>query len=178
MNARFALKKATDEVHGQLDGLLSKLNLADRADYSIFLLIQARVIPALERAMDSFGMAAVVEDWDDHRRAGLLESDLERLGCPMPEPLEIPPLDSVPKAVGAAYVMEGSRLGGQILRKSVGRGMPSSFLFPNSHRAAWPALVAALNDNLRFQPLLDEATEAARLTFGLFLEAARMSGLE
>ena len=178
MNPRFALKKATDDVHGELDGLLSKLDLSDPADYAKFLSIQARVLPALECALDRFGMAAIVADWGEHRRASLLRDDLEALGERMPEPLEIPPMDSAAKALGAAYVMEGSRLGGQMLVKSVGPGMPNSFLFPNGHKGAWPALVAALNDNLGSAPLLDEAKDAAARTFGLFLEAAHISGLE
>ena len=178
MSPRFALKTATDDVHSRLDALLSKLNLADRDDYTAFLAIQARVVPPLEQALESFGMRGIVEDWDEHRRAGLLQSDLSALGCAMSETLEIPPIETVSHALGSAYVMEGSRLGGQILRKSVGRRMPNSFLFPNGHKTAWPALVAALDSNLDSQPLLDEAKTAARRTFSLFFEAARMSGLE
>ena len=178
MSPRFALKTATDDVHDRLDTLLSKLNLSDRGDYSTFLVTQARVLPAIEQALDSFGMGRIVEDWDEHRRSGLLEADLAELGRAMPESLEIPAIATVPQALGAAYVMEGSRLGGQMLKKSVGRGMPSSFLFPNGQKAAWPALVAALDENLESAPQLDEAKTAARRTFDLFLEAARMSGLE
>ncbi|WP_165066994.1 biliverdin-producing heme oxygenase [Paludisphaera rhizosphaerae] len=71
------------------------------------------------------GWPAVGINPDERRKAHLLEADLRTLGvseselaaqpnCPFP-----PPLTSLPEALGVMYVLEGSTLGGQYMRKLV-----------------------------------------------------------
>lgn len=173
MRARAALKAATDDLHGELDGLLGRLDLSRPDDYRAFLAIQARVLPPVEQALTDGGIAALVEGWPAHRRASLLASDLEALGEPLPVPAAVPRIDGAPALLGTAYVIEGSRLGGRFLAREVGAGMPAEFLRAPEQKAAWPAVLAAL-DRLDFSPSdLDKAIGAARNCFALFLCVTR-----
>ncbi|QNM83535.1 biliverdin-producing heme oxygenase [Sphingomonas sabuli] len=177
MTPRQALKAATDDVHHLLDTMLSGLTLSNPADYRRFLLIQARVVPPLERALDAFGMADHVPGWAEHRRAGLLQQDLAQLGEPMPAEVRIDPFETLGQALGAAYVLEGSRLGGRILERNVGPEMPTTFLHPKEQKAAWPALVDTIDTGL-YADGLEEAKSAARQCFVAFLGVAREAGLQ
>ena len=59
------------------------------------------------------------------RRLPLLAADLSLLGDPAPESLprcaEPPPLDSLAKAAGCLYVLEGATLGGQVIVRHLER---------------------------------------------------------
>ena len=174
-SARFALKAATDDLHDELDGRLAKLELADPADYLSLLKLHARALPAIEAALERGGLGEMVVDWQDHRRTGQLQSDLAALGEPMPEPAPVPAFTTPARVLGAAYVLEGSRLGSQILRESVPPGMPISFLSATPAASAWPRLVAALDRFLYSPQLLGEAVAGARACFTLYLDEARMA---
>lgn len=169
MTPRHELKAATDDLHEQLDGLLSRLDLSDADQYRRFLLIQAKTVPALERALDAFGIDEHVDDWRQNRRSALLERDLAALGEPMPDGIEPPRVSSLPQAIGIAYVLEGSRLGGRILARCVGPEMPNSFLYPDTQKSAWPALVKTIDSALHGDAM-GEAQRAARDCFSTFLD--------
>jgi len=176
MTPRFALKEATADVHGRLDTLLSQLDLGREGDYRQFLLIQARIVPALESALERAGIGDLVDNWSDHRRADFLRKDLEELGAAMPQPLAVPLPSGEAEVLGASYVLEGSRLGAKMLVRSVASGMPDSFLNPPTENP-WPALVAALDRYLYSTQRLEDAKRAANACFEAFLAAARGTGL-
>ena len=175
MTTRFALKAATDDVHRELDGRLSKLNLSSRADYCRFLQIQARAVPAIEQALTAGGLDDLVRGWSDSRRAPSLESDLAKLGESMPPAAKAPTINSVPELLGTAYVLEGSRLGGRVLQKQIADGSPATFL--DGSLGAWPALLEALDRFLYSDALIGEAKDAARRCFALFLNVAHEAGI-
>ena len=73
-------------------------------------------------------MESVITDWPDRRRSSLLRDDLETLGAALPT-LVVPPSFAGPDDIlGGLYVLEGSRLGGAMLSRSVGLGLPHRFL--------------------------------------------------
>ena len=177
MKTRFALKAATDDVHRELDDRLSRLDLARAEDYRQFLHVQARTVPPIEAALAAGGLAELIEGWSDTRRTAALESDLAALGDPMPQPADPPALGNVASLLGTAYVLEGSRLGGRVLKSHVGEGLPASFLNSDEASGAWPAVVAAMDRHLYSEEMIGEAKDAARRCFALFLNVAVEAGI-
>lgn len=177
LKSRFTLKAATDDVHRELDDRLSRLDLGRREDYRQFLRVQARAVPPIEAALAAGGLGDLIEGWEGARRTTALKSDLAALGEPMPSPCEPPPVSSVAALLGTAYVLEGSRLGGRVLRKQVRDGMPADFLKDEDTLGAWPAVVAALDRHLYSDALIGEAESAARRCFTLFLSVAVEAGI-
>src|SRR5690349_21222747 len=176
MTTRLALRAATDDVHRELDDRLSRLDLTQPADYRRFLRIHARAVPPVEDALAQAGLDALVEGWCAGRRSPALESDLAALGDEMPPPGEAPAIAGVGELLGTAYVLEGSRLGGRVLRGRVGRGLPASFL-SDTPSSPWPKLIAVMDRHLYSDELLGEAQAAARRCFALFLDAASEAGV-
>ena len=173
---RFALKAATDDVHRELDDRLSRLNLAEASDYRRFLSFHARTVPPFEEALAAAGANKVIDGWDQARRTDAIRIDLEQLGEPVPEAAIVPPIRDTAELLGTAYVIEGSRLGGRVLARRVGQGLPMNFLSSPGHRS-WPTVVAALDRCLYSDALLNDASDAARRCFALFLDVAREAGL-
>ena len=145
MTARFALKAATDDIHRELDERLSTLDLAAENDYRRFLDFHARTVPAVEASLASGGLGDMVEGWCASRRSDAIAGDLAALGKPMPKPVEPPVLTGVGELLGAAYVLEGSRLGGRVLERRLGPGLPNAFLKGDGSLGPWPALIAVMD---------------------------------
>ena len=177
MSIRFALKSATDPLHEQLDAALSRLNLADRGDYARFLKFQARTVPAIERELADSGLGEMVEGWCEARRGEALEQDLAGLGESMSAPASAPRIEGKAEALGAAYVLEGSRLGGKVLQRLVGDGLPANFLNHPSGVGPWKHLIAVLDRQLYSDELVGEAKDAARRCFAWFLDESREAGI-
>ena len=95
----------------------------------------------------------VVPDLAERRRLNLLELDIRALGgSPPPRPFSASDVLSVPKALGALYVLEGSTLGGQVISRAVGRGLGAgtkgrAFFTGHGPRtgALWSSFAAALD---------------------------------
>ena len=171
MTLRQALREGTDDLHEALDERLGRFHLDDNAGYRTFLKIHAQVLPPIERALDEGGIAAILTDWDSHRRAPLIQRDLAALGEAMPAQIDVPALEGAGELLGTAYVIEGSRLGSRFLSRRVGDAMPAEYLIAAGQQRAWPALLDAL-DRADLAPAdHDRAIAAARACFGLFLGA-------
>jgi heme oxygenase (biliverdin-IX-beta and delta-forming) len=171
MNPRQALKQATEALHEALDERLGAFDLGDESEYRAFLKVHGRVLPPFERALEEGGIAELIADWKNHRRAPLIERDLAALAEPMPAPVHVPALEGPPDLLGTAYVIEGSRLGSRYLAKRVGGAMPAEYLNARGHQRAWPAYLSAL-DEAGFAPAdLDRAQAAAQACFAEFLRA-------
>ena len=166
------LREATAESHDRVDRLFAPLNLAEAGDYGRFLAAQAAVLLPLEQWLDDQGIAALLDDWPERRRADLLRDDLDRLGhdAPAPEDVAIP---STPAAMlGAAYVLEGSRLGGALLARQVGADLPRRFL-AGERNASWRGFVGQLDRRLEAPTDLADAIASARTVFAAFERAGR-----
>jgi heme oxygenase len=175
--ARFALKTATDDLHEQLDERLATYDLSDAGEYCRFLLFHAKALPPVEDALSKGGLDCLLPGWGRQRRTALLAEDLGALGTDMPDPQAPLTFSSEAELLGAAYVLEGSRLGAAVLRREVGRGLPTAFLDP-PRNSLWPALVALLDHKLDSAERISGAKSAARRCFARFLDVARGVGAE
>jgi heme oxygenase len=160
------LRAATAADHDRVDARFGGFVLDDEADYRRFLVAHARALPAVEIALAAdFGLPA----W--RRRTDLLASDLAGMGQAMPVPLAFA-ADGAARW-GALYVIEGSRLGGQLLARGVPEGLPATYLAARHSSGEWRALLGAIetragteNDVWR-----EAAVAGARATFALYVRA-------
>lgn len=171
-HARLTLRDATSAWHDRVDAAFSAADLTERTGYSRFLLAQAGAHLPVEAALDAAGIEAVIPDWGARRRASLLLSDLAALDLPPPPIEPTPAFDDVPAMLGGAYVLEGSRLGGTMLRRSVPDAFPTAFL-SGGGSAAWRALISLLDERLRSEEDIDAAITAACEVFALFERSGR-----
>ncbi|SOB87225.1 heme oxygenase [Sphingomonas guangdongensis] len=170
-HARAALRAATADDHERVDAAFARFDLTDRRGYAAFLSAQAAAMLPIEAALDA---APVTPDWPLRRRAHLLRADLAALQTSVPPPLDPPPFAGEPALLGALYVIEGSRLGGAMLVRSVSPDLPRSFLAAHDSRL-WRDLLDLLDRRLADEEQLAVAAAAARSVFALFERAsARM----
>ena len=170
--ARFALRDATSAWHDRVDAAFSSVVLTDRVGYGRFLQAQAAAHLPVEDALDVAGVEAIVPDWRARRRAEAIRADLAALDLAVPV-LEAPPvLPGAAAMLGAAYVLEGSRLGGAMLRRSVPDAFPRAFLSGGSS-AAWRDLISILDAVLGNGKEIDAAITAACDVFMLFERSGR-----
>lgn len=109
-------------------------------------------------------------------RTPLLEHDLADLGEAMPATLPFATLDE-PGSWGALYVVEGSRLGGVMLARSVGPDLPARYLDAAHLPGQWRVIREAIDTaGANASPAWRQALLAgAAATFDLYAEAARRS---
>jgi len=171
-SARFHLRAETAEAHERLDALFSRFHLANPSQYAQFLKAQAGAFMAVEAALDAAGAEAVVPDWPARRRSQALCDDMAALGEAVPAPLALPGIVGEPAILGALYVLEGSRLGGAMLVRTVPDASPKSFLTPGNP-VLWRTFIAILDERLSSGDERAEAARSARAVFDLFATSAR-----
>jgi heme oxygenase len=128
---------------------------------------------AANAALQAAGFAS-----EQRRKAPLLVQDLRALGEPggpsgWPRCTRLPDVATVPRALGCAYVLEGSTLGGQYLLRHLGsglaalRGEATAFLECYGPRTGgmWKDFAAVLGQGVQTPMEEQEAVEAARDTF-------------
>jgi heme oxygenase (biliverdin-IX-beta and delta-forming) len=171
MSALARLRAATVGDHHDTDVAFGRFDLKDAASYIAFLRAHARVLPAIEEALE--GEAALPPF---RPRTPAIEADLAALGSVMPEPLPI----AVPKSEGARfgtlYVIEGSRLGGGVLAGQVGVGLPNAYLSAKHEPGEWRAFCQRLDAAAKDEAWTEDAVAAAKATFGLYRKAAQQEG--
>ncbi len=165
-----ALRSATKADHERLDGLFERFDLGDAQAYRRFLIAHARALPAAEAAI---AVDPPLDGWQP--RAALLAADLNELGVASPSPLTGFDLPDEAARWGAIYVLEGSRLGGALLSRRVAAGLPRRYLGAVHESGSWRNLLVTL-DNLPYPANggEDRVVTAARRTFALFEQAARL----
>jgi heme oxygenase len=168
VSAHAALRAATAADHERVDRLFSRFDLGSDADYRLFLTAQAAAHLPLERALEVAGAGELILDWADRRRSELLLADLEELGIEPPPSVPPPPVDGEPAILGAAYVLEGSRLGGAFLKRGLAPRAPRRFLAAPQEAGAWRKLLAKLEESLYEPTRVEEACETARQVFMRF----------
>lgn len=166
-HARAALRAATAADHERVDAAFARFNLSDRESYTAFLRAQAAAMLPVEAALD---LAVPAADWPARRRGHLLCADLAALASSPPPLLASPVLAGAAEQLGALYVIEGSRLGGAMLVRSVPAEFPRSFLGANDSRL-WRDLLDLLDAQLDTPDRLARAEAAAKRVFAMF-EAA------
>lgn len=166
------LRAATADDHDRVDRLFAPLKLSKRGDYARFLAAQAAVLLPLEAWLDAHGAADVLADWPERRRADLLRDDLALLGEDLPAPEAVTVPETPAAVIGAAYVLEGSRLGGALLAREVGADLPKRFL-AGERSASWRSFVGELDRLLATPDELAQAIHSAKTIFAAFERAGR-----
>ena len=177
MTARAKLRAATAADHERVDRLFCAFDLSQTDHYRRFLAAQAAAFLPLEAALDAAGAGAILSDWEARRRGDLLRADLHDLGTPEPPPLEPPALPDAPAILGAVYVLEGSRLGGALLKRALPTSAPRRFLDANQAPGSWRKFLEKLDKYLYRSQLLEAAAGTASEVFYRF-EAGGLRYLE
>jgi heme oxygenase len=169
------LRSETAADHMMVDERFGGFALDDAGDYRAFLEAHGRALPAVEAALTGRargGDAAVA--WPAWRvRTPLIAADLAALGAALPPPLPFA-LTGDAAHWGALYVIEGSRLGGQLLARSVPDGLSRAYLSARHLPGEWRGLLAALDAAAAAQDAgwREAALAGARATFALYAQAA------
>ena len=185
--ARDGLRTRTRDGHDRVDAVYSSFRLDTREGYGAFLSAQAVAHLACEAALDRAHAEDVVPDWPARRRGDLLIEDLRDLELSVPV-LAVgasadgaggivdvaPSISRAPSILGAVYVLEGSRLGGAMLVRSVPYSLPRRFLGA-SVPGAWRNLMQMIDRTLQSDEQIAAAVAAARRVFELFERAGRTS---
>lgn len=173
------LRTLTGPLHAQVDAAFGRFDLATRPGYTRFLRAHARALLALEQALEHGGMAGRLPDWPQRKRSDALAADLAALGEPLPPSLPAPRLTSDARGWcwGAAYVLEGSRLGGRVLTRQVQTSgqpnAPLAYLSHGSDQPLWPRFIETLETAVTLADDADALRAGAEAAFGLFLLGAR-----
>ena len=167
MSAREYLRSITRDAHDRVDARFSAFDLSTTEGYADFLGAQAAAFLPIEAALDRAGAGDLLPDWAERRRSDALKSDLAALGRAVPDVNGAPQYPDEASVWGGIYVLEGSRLGGNILRKGVAKDLPKAFLTPAA-KGSWGKFVAALERNLYDRVVLQRAGLSAVETFACF----------
>lgn len=126
MHAR--LRAETRALHARVERACPFGPALDRAAYVRHLALRLGFQVELERALDRWDRETVgIPRARDG--AALLRRDLQELGWPSadlattPASTDLPDLSSLARALGAAYVIEGARIGGRTIAPAVSRAL-------------------------------------------------------
>lgn len=172
ITARQALRVATRPFHDRVDAAFGGYDLARRDQYAAFLQAQAAAFLPVEAAIDRGVGRSAVSDWAQRRRSDDLIADLAELGrAPDAAPGAID-FSTRAETLGAIYVLEGSRLGGALLSRSVPLDFPRRFI-ASTDPARWRGLIEVLDSALVSDEHRAAAIDAACRVFALFEDGAR-----
>jgi heme oxygenase len=175
--AHQALKDATASLHRDVEDGFSSLDLTACGPYRQFLAVHALVIPAVEQALEAGGIARLLPDWRQRARRQALRDDLAILGWDGPERLPEFRFSGTAALLGAAYVLEGSRLGAQVVLRTIAQGTDAKvqeathFLRHGEGLRLWPIFCPVLDREVTGNEPISEAGIAARRVFSSFLQA-------
>lgn len=172
---RSRLRAATAPHHQRVDAAFSAFPLEQIDGYRDFLRAHAQVVDPLEVALEASRIEAMVNDWPQRQRRHALSADLAELEGRPPVTESIPYPLRPGWCLGAAYVIEGSRLGGRVLAKRVASGNPSAplrYLAGHGTTPSWAAFLEQLERHGKTHPW-EDVQAGAMDTFERFLAAAK-----
>ena len=169
--ARHALRAATAAHHDHVDRAFGAFDLTTRSGYTHFLLAQAHAFLPVEVAIDAADPHDFLPDWPARRRSAALLADLRALGRTPEIEAPGPLFRNREEILGAIYVLEGSRLGGRMLARSVPTDLPRSFI-GSTDGGMWRNLIEVLDKLLISEDQLKSASDAAKRVFALFQAGA------
>lgn len=174
--ARTLLREACAQAHARLDQRLSEINFNDRAAYADMLTRMSGPVTALEGALTAGVAPALFGNWSGRLRAHALRADLEALGAGFRQ-TRTAPIEEESETLGTLYVLEGSRLGGQVLARmaeaSADDGVRGATRYFRHGQGAglWRGFVETLENSRAVRERPARATAAALAAFAAF-EAA------
>jgi heme oxygenase len=151
-----SVKKATAQQHLSTEKALIKhvQSIHSVADYAALLYCLYGYFAPLEERITPY-LDSLVPDHTQRRKAAKLLEDLQTLNYPLPQRLaqELPSPAGAAEALACFYVMEGSTLGGAIIKKLVhgqcGAIPETAFSFFSGYgehnMAMWQSFVAIFN---------------------------------
>ncbi len=165
---RALLRAATRDQHAAVDGAFGSFGLDTPEGYRRFLRVHARILPIAESRL---ALGEILDGWVG--RTSALLADLTALGIEIPEAitLDLPRGDGA--RWGAVYVLEGSRLGGAMIRKSLDAGWPAAFLSAQHPPGGWQRIVDALEHADGGTAWRSDAISGARAMFEAYGDAGR-----
>ncbi len=161
------LRSVTRADHDKVDAAYGRFALDTPEGYRGFLTAHARILPLAERLIDP---AALLDDW--HGRTAALLSDLQAMGGEVPTDLAFTLPEGEGARWGALYVIEGSRLGGAVLARSIPEGLPAAYLGARHPSGAWRKLLEMLDVAVAGAEAREAAERGAKAMFGAYLTAA------
>src|ERR1700761_420108 len=169
-SAREYLKLSTRDLHSRLDAAAGVMRLETYPGYGDFLAAHAAALIPLEAALEKGGIDRLLPDWALRRRSAALSDDLADLGLSC-EALAAPTFRSEAGLLGAAYVLEGSRLGARVVLGRVGAESPTRYPSHGEGMRFWPNFLAVLERSAEVRRAPHHAVAAARAAFTLFISA-------
>lgn len=171
------LKEETKVAHQTLEKkvVLQLKAIRSEADYASFIHAFYLYFNALEKKLAAYINDDVVPDLSSRRNSSYLKADLRELGFEEEHAQrpELPSIESLPQALGAMYVMEGSIMGGPIIVEMLRKyGLKRGFSFFSGYgtetASMWNIFVTVLNERLQSPDAQEEAITAANETFQKF----------
>ncbi len=173
----YSIKEATKTAHQQLEVVVVKKLKAIRsnADYADLLKHFYAYFNAVEKAIDPFITKEVLPDYGERRNSSYIRRDIESLGFTIDELPEAQPpaITSIPEALGALYVMEGSIMGGRIIVQMLEKGGITngvSFFsgYGEDTGKMWGVFTGVMNQYASAESAQQQAIKAANETFSRF----------
>ncbi len=180
---RHLLRTATSPAHQRLDDVISHDLDFGTASYTALLLGLARGLIPIENALEVAGVSCIFPDWPERRRSDALRADLADLGETLPAISDTFSVTGTAQALGALYVLEGSRLGSQVLLKrafasdSAAVHRATRHLTHGQGKKFWPSFVEVLDHSIDAQVAPNEVIEGANRAFAFIHEAFTLPGL-
>lgn len=174
---RALLREATRPLHEMLDAMARGRDLRERTEYAALLLEHAAALAPLETRLELSDVESVLPDWKKRRRRAALGADLAGLGHAFPV-FEAPGTPFTRDEVfGTLYVLEGARLGGDVMARLVAGSMSAAvrsnarYLTHGRASGLWTGFLA----RLEAAPDLAMASvvAAAEAAFTAFIVASR-----
>lgn len=174
--AHRALREATRDRHDAVDAAFARFDLADVECYRAFLEAHARALLPVETALA--GWSELFPEGTVAPRGLALAADLSDLGVAADGLERLPPprIEEPEAAWGAAYVLEGSRLGAALLVRAVGGALPRRYLASAHPQGAWQKFLKSLNGFIYRDDQAALAIASAERVFDMFTEAVLRSG--
>ena len=136
-----------------------------------FLTAQAKAFLPVEAALDAAGAAASSPTGRDAAAPPAPAPTLKRSALPSPQARQNA-IRNAAEVAGGAYVLEGSRLGGAMLARSVAPGLPRAFLDAPQASGEWRDFLSALEQLLTSPLQRRDAVTGASRVFDHFALAA------
>lgn len=169
-----ALREATGELHHQLDNEVMGGGITSRSGYLNFLMMHARILPAVERWLATREVYMQLSDAENRFRTDALKRDIEQMDATFPDEFDMSFLNDATSVLGISYVLEGSRLGGmklsRIIEKS-GSDYPVSFLKHGEGKSYWQNFLSWLETGANGTENAQQAADAASALFKAYLKS-------
>lgn len=175
------LKASTAEQHQAVENLMPFFREQfSLEDYTLTLAAFLGFFEPVEQSLRfAADWSAVGIDINDRSRAHLLRNDLRALGLTvsamesLPRASSLPPIENLESALGCLYVLEGSKLGGQVIGRELARrfgidaSTGASFFLSHGPRVGdmWREFCSVVRMQSRRPGSRHLAVDAAKQTF-------------